>query len=123
MIDFVSTRQTTDAQTAGCARLLTAVIAQAIKDACKPITDDEKQKKIDIDSEALQGLRFLFGADLVFPLYARLIGSSAESIRFALLNKADDMAPAARRAFSDMDRRVLKARMRWCSEFMRPTHG
>jgi len=117
MIDFVSTRQTTDAQTAACARLLAAVIAQAIKDACKPMTADEKRN---LDSEARQAIQFLFGADSVFPLYASLIGSSAEAIRFALLNKAEDMVPAASRGFSDMDRRILKGRMRWRGEFMQP---
>ena len=120
MIDFVSTRQTTDAQTAACARLLAAVIAQAIKDACKPMTADEKRKKKNLDSEARQAIQFLFGTDSVFPLYASLIGSSAESIRFALLNKAEDMVQVASRSFSDMDRRVLKGRMRWRGEFMQP---
>ena len=120
MIDFVSTRQTTDAQTAACARLLAAVIAQAIKDACKPMTADEKRKEKNLDSEARQAIQFLFGTDSVFPLYASLIGSSAESIRFALLNKAEDMVQVASRSFSDMDRRVLKGRMRWRGEFMQP---
>ncbi len=123
MIDFVSTRQTTDAQTAACARLLAAVIAQAIKDACKPMTADEKRKERNLDSEARQAIQFLFGADSVFPLYASLIGSSAEAIRFALLNKAEDMAPAESRGFSDMDRRILNGRMRWRGDFMQPNVG
>ena len=120
MIDFVSTRQTTDAQTAACARLLAAVIALAIKDACKPMTAYEKRKERNLDSEARQAIRFLFGADSVFPLYASLIGSSAEAIRFALMNKADDMVPAASSRFSDVDRQILEWRMRRCVEFMQP---
>ena len=120
MIDFVSTRQTTDAQTAACARLLAAVIALAIKDACKPMTAYEKRNERNLDSEARQAIRFLFGADSVFPLYASLIGSSAKAIRFALLNKADDMVPAASSGFSDVDRQILEWRMRQCVEFMQP---
>ena len=120
MIDFVSTRQTTDAQTAACARLLAAVIALAIKDACKPMTAYEKRNERNLDSEARQAIRFLFGADSVFPLYASLIGSSAKAIRFALLNKADDMVPAASSGFTDVDRQILEGRMRRCVEFMQP---
>jgi hypothetical protein len=36
MNDFVSTRPGVDKQTAACSQLLTAVIALAIKDLCRP---------------------------------------------------------------------------------------
>jgi len=125
MIDFVATRNTTDTQTAACARLLTAVIAQAIKDACKPMNAKEKAAERNLDDEAREAIRFLFGAESVFPLYASLIGSSAESVRFALLNRPDDIGAVGGRLFTDMDRRVLSGRMRWreASSQLQPNHA
>jgi hypothetical protein len=113
MIDLVATRNTTDTQTAACARLLTAVITQAVRDACKPMNAKEKAAQRNLDGDARTAISFLFGTDSVFPLYANLIGSSAESIRFALLNKPQDVSPLGSRLFTDMDRRVLGGRMRW----------
>jgi hypothetical protein len=71
MIDFLSTRQTTDQTTAGCARLLAAVIAQAAQDAALG------------DKSAA---RFLFGKDHTFDVYARLIGTSAPGLRKRLVS-------------------------------------
>jgi hypothetical protein len=112
MIDFVSTRQTTDPQTAACARLLAAVIAQAIKDACAPMSGEEKKQERNLNTDARQAIKFLFGADSVFPLYAVLIGSSADDIRAALLRRAN-AAGDADRGISDMQRRIVAGRMRW----------
>lgn len=64
------------------------------------------------DSEARQAIRFLFGPDSIFPLYANLIGSSAESIRSALLNKHDVVALDVNRGFREVDRRILNGRVR-----------
>ncbi len=111
MIDFVSTRQGTDAQTAACARLLAAVIAQAIRDACKPPGVDERRKDRNLDGEAWRALDFLFGAGPAFALYAGLIGSSAETIRAALRNKGCSAAMARRYDLSDMARRNLQWRL------------
>lgn len=108
MIDLVSTRDGVDHQTAACARLLTAVIAQAIRDACKPVSKEEEKKCMNMDLDARAAIKFLFGDESVFPLYASLIGSSAESIRKALTEpKRGD------HGLTEMDRRFLSARKRW----------
>jgi hypothetical protein len=72
MIDFVSTRQATDQHTAGCARLLAAVISTAAQDAALG------------DKTAA---RFLFGKDPTFEVYAHLIGTSAPGLRRRLVSE------------------------------------
>lgn len=111
MIDFISTRTSTDPQTAACARLLTAVITQAIQDACTPMTTEERKQKKNLNTNARRAIRFLFGADSVFPLYAELIGVSHEAIRFALLNKAAEPQIAKKPLFTDADRRAIRVRL------------
>jgi hypothetical protein len=113
MIDFVSTRETTDQQTAACARLLSAVIAQAIKDASSPATDAEKKGNKNTCGTARSAISFLFDNDSVFPLYASLIGSSAESIRAALLEKPINSIQSKNSAYGENERRILSARLRW----------
>jgi hypothetical protein len=71
MMDLVSTRHTTDQHTAGCARLLAAVITTAAQDAALG------------DKTAA---RFLFGKDPTFEVYARLIGTSAPALRKRLVD-------------------------------------
>jgi hypothetical protein len=112
MIDFVSTRHTTDSQTAACARLLAAVIAQAIKDASTPLNTDERRQRRNLNCEARQAIHFLFGRDSVFPLYASLVGSSADAIRGALMDKSRSAWFTVSRDFSDGHRRVLGQRAR-----------
>ena len=113
MIDFVSTREGVDTQTAACARLLSSVIVQAITDASSPLSDSEKKEKKNINGHAISSIRFLFGQDSVFPLYADLIGSSAESIRSALLNVRHGASSNARFAFNEGNQRIMLTRLRW----------
>lgn len=123
MIDFVSTRSTTDVQTAACARLLAAVIAQAIRDAAQPFREKDRSKDLAMSSaeiEAREAVRFLFGGGSAFPLYASLIGSSAEAIRHALLNSPDDLVKVPGRGLSDAERRLLRHRLRMCGVAAHP---
>ncbi len=113
MIDFVSTRETTDPQTAACARLLATVITHAISDASTPPNREEKKENRNLNADALAAIDFLFGEDCVFPLYADLIGSSAESIRHALINVRQLPALNTRVTFREEDQRILLARVRW----------
>lgn len=112
MIDFVSTRAGACQQTAACARLLAAVIAHAIGDACKKPTKAEKDNPRLVDFDARKAIDFLFGPDSVFPLYADLIGSNAEAIRGALLDDGRGSINSIGRSFGAMERRVLSARIR-----------
>jgi hypothetical protein len=91
MIDFISTRSNADEQSIACARLLTAVIATAVMDLAGQGTRADRlvefnDRKV-TNHDALSSIRFFFGSHSPFPLYAKLIGSSAEDIRGALLGK------------------------------------
>ena len=105
MIDFVSTRGV-DHETAACARLLSAVISQAIKDACIPLSESEKKRFRNEHEDAAPAIRFLFEEDSIFDLYATLIGSSAKDIRAALMQKTDH-------GLKEAERRILHARVRF----------
>lgn len=110
MIDFISTRPGADEQTAACSRLLVSVIAQAIKDATKPLTITEKRKLRNLDLQASSAIKFLFDEHSVFLLYASLIGCSVDAIRFALLNEVDELDSTILRGFGNKERRVIKER-------------
>jgi hypothetical protein len=113
MIDFVSTRDTTDPQTAACARLLAAVITQAIGDASTPPNKEEKKECRNLNTDALSAIDFLFGNGSVFHLYADLIGASAESIRHALINVRQAPGLNTRVTYKEEDQRILLIRLRW----------
>jgi hypothetical protein len=113
MIDFVSTRETTDPQTAACARLLATVIAHAISDASTPPNREEKKQGRNLNSDAIAAIDFLFGNGSVFPLYADLIGASAESIRHALINVRQAPGLNTRVTYKEEDQRILLIRLRW----------
>ena len=113
MIDFVSTRPGVDKSTAACSQLLTAVIALAVKDLCRPPNAREKKgapiRLEEMDFIALDAIQFLFGKTSVFPRYAELIGSSAEDIRRALIKGEVRQGHELR----DKDFRIFNARLRW----------
>lgn len=113
MLDLVSTRTTTDPQAAACARLLAAVIASAIRDACGCMTREEKKNPGDVQCDARRALQFLFGEHSVFPLYAELIGANADTMRHALVHGKNPAVPG-RFDMGGMDRRVLRLRLRRC---------
>lgn len=111
-IDFVSTRTNTDQQTAACARLLAAVIAAAIVDAREPFSSKEKADHRN-DEKARAAISFLFDNTSVFPLYAKLIGSSHLSMRRALLERdINEMARSSITSISSYDRKIIRQRLR-----------
>jgi len=91
MIDFTSTRAGASPQDKACAQFLVAIIAYAIRDASQPLTAEERHRQVVCKPHAREALSFLFGPDLAFSAYARLIGSSAESIRRALLQPSNSV--------------------------------
>lgn len=104
MIDFISSNPNAHPQTVACARLLAAVIAQAIQDASsKQATGAENFAAID----------WLFSKTSSFEDYARLIGADAEQIRTALLEPPPDIEPKSSK-FDASNRRYLRASyMKW----------
>ena len=98
MIDFISSNPSAHPQTVACARLLAAVIAQAIEDASsRQATGAENFAAID----------WLFSTTSAFEDYARLIGADAGQIRTALLEPPPDIEPKSSR-FDTSRRRYLK---------------
>lgn len=104
MIDFISTHPMAHPQTVACARLIAAVIAQAIEDA------SNKHAPM---SENAAAVCWLFERGSNFDKYAALIGADAEAIRSALLNPPSDNEPKNSR-FDESKRRYLRlSHMRW----------
>lgn len=100
MIDFVSTHPSAHPQTVSCARLLAAVIAQAI--------DDASSTKTTI-AEAYEATNWLFDDDFMFTKYAHLIGANAQAMREAMLepHKQTDVQQVHNK-FDETKRRRLR---------------
>ena len=115
MIDFVSTRTGTDPTTAGCARLLSFLIAVAIRDASTTPTKAEFQARRNLDERAGAAIHWLFGTGSPFATYADLIGSSAPQMRRALLESVRyaGSSDASARIYTHSMRRHLQTRHRW----------
>ena len=110
-IDFVSTRDGVDPETARGARLLVAVIAQAIRDASEPTTAPERERRANLSLHAVRALWWLFEPHPAFVCYAHLIGGEAKAITDALL--ADAERSGGNALFSVADRHALQLRHRW----------
>lgn len=106
MIDFVSSHPDAHPQTVACARVLTAVIVQAIRDACERPHEKEKKECMNLYVDAREAIEFLFDDRSRFANYAALIGASPEGIRAALLQPTGG-------GVDDMSRRVIRARVDW----------
>lgn len=98
MIDFVSSNPSADPQTVACARLIAAVIAQAIDDA---------SSKTCTEAENFSAINWLFDKSSTFEEYARLIGADAGAMRKALLAPPGNTSPRYSK-FDPMKRRHLK---------------
>jgi hypothetical protein len=96
MIDFVSTHPDAQPQTVACARLLAAVIAQAVDDA-------SNRQATALEQDTAVG--WLFDKTSAFTKYAGLIGVDASALRMALLEPVDDTAVEPRTSRFDSSRR------------------
>lgn len=113
MIDFVSTRDKIDVETVRCARLLAAIIAQAIRDAARKPTKDEKKFRRS-HKHAYLSMTFLFEPHGAFDVYAGLIGLDAESVRVALLSRRRlSSSSHVKHLFNEQDRRIIQMRHAW----------
>ena len=109
MIDLVSTRFETDPEVAACARMVAAIISQAIEDACMRLPLSPKKRR-EAQYIADGGIRFLFGDDPQFSKYADLIGISAETVRQAITQERNDRMET----LSDADVKLIKRAAREC---------
>lgn len=109
MIDFVSTHPAAHPQTVACARLLAAVIAQAIEDASKKPQDRDDRVN------AAAAINWLFDETSLFTKYAHLIGADARAIREALLapHKRTDVQPTHSKFDEGKRRRLRQQHVAW----------
>lgn len=120
MIDFVSTRPGVDAQAARGAKLLAAIIADAVRQASKKPTRRELDAKRNFDaaegSHPALSIWFLFDDESPFNQYAQLIGLSAPDMRAALLSDRklnEQTIKGSPAAFTAIQRRIIKIRYRF----------
>jgi hypothetical protein len=113
-IDFLSTRTGVDVQSQRCAQLVSAVIAQAVKDLMQKPTAQERKNRMNIDPSAIRSVRFFKGATFLY--YASLIGmDGVEFMNCALRGKI------SAKHISEADVRAMRARLRWqCSAGVTP---
>ena len=104
MIDFISTHPSADQQTVACARLLAAIIAQAIDDA-----SNKQASALDQDT----AIGWLFDKTSRFEQYANLIGADASVIRTALLEPASATEPKNSKFDSSKRRMFRVSYTRW----------
>lgn len=106
MIDFISTHPDASPQTVACARLLAAVIAQAIDDA-----SNKHASALEQDT----AIGWLFDKSSLFKDYAALIGADAGMIRKALLEPAGLNEPKNSRFDASRRRQFRSSYVKWLS--------
>jgi hypothetical protein len=108
--DLVSTNAVDD-QTKASARLLAAVIAQALHDLSIKPTKDEYSERRNMNSDAIGALIF-FGKHGMFKTYAKLIGINPDNFLEGLATSKqneDEKKPC----FTEAQFRACRARMKW----------
>lgn len=114
MIDLMRTYPNVDSHTSGCAQLLAAVIADAIKCASTPPSKEELEYKTSVNRQSCDAARsiwFLFDDKSLFTLYAKLIGMDAEAIRDALLSTSKTYKHKGE--FTWAQSRIIRLRYAW----------
>lgn len=114
MLDLMRTNNNVDAETQGCAKLITAIIADAIHCAGSKPRDKEVEFKTSMNWESCDAARsiwFLFDDESPFNLYAKLVGLDAIAIREALLDPSKNYLPKGE--FGPTQARVIRIRYQW----------
>lgn len=117
MLDLLRTRTATDPETAGCAKLIAAIIADSIRSASSKPNSVEQSKRINMNTrfyDAAKSLWFLFDHASMFTAYAHMIGLDAREIRKHLLDPDRKYRPKAE--FDDVAARNLRIRYGWYLE-------
>lgn len=110
MIDFVSTRVSTDPATRAAAQLIAAGIAQFLRDASQKPTREEQERHRNLKWSALSAIEYLFGKGSSFEDHIEMLGGTAAPFRAALL---DDRPLQENGPFTHYQRRIIQARYRW----------
>jgi len=124
-IDFVSTREGVDVQSQRCARLVGAVIAQALKDLTERPLKDERINKINLNKNVIRSIYFF--SSPAFINYAAMVGFDGKEFLDRILiggttteYNGEEWVTKVRKipinGVSEMDLRTIRARLRWrCS--------
>lgn len=118
MIDLVSTN-TTDVQAQRSAHLLAAVVAQAIRDSCRPVIAPEFVFKRN-SKLAHQAVSWILEEGGNFDAYCTLIGVNSDALRKALVDESISLSSAPGAMFNFKDRQVFKQRVEWHRQDPRP---
>ncbi len=110
MIDFVSTRESTDPETRKNAQLLASIIAQFIRDASTKPSDKEANDCRNWNEDASRAVAYLFDEGSPFEDHIELLGGSAATFRAALRS---DRSLDGSSLFTTVQRRIIQARLRW----------
>lgn len=125
-IDFVSTREDTDVQSQRCARLVGAIIAQALKDLMERPSAKERSDKMNINVNAVRSVYF-FNSQ-TFINYAAMVGFDGKEFLERLVKGGTTIEyngeewvtknrVVPKNYISEMELRTIRARLRWrCSE-------
>jgi hypothetical protein len=122
MLDLVSTREDIDPQTAANAKLLAAIIADAVRQASQKPSKQEQAARRNLDHDNYHpglSIWFLFNDESVFKTYAQLIGLEAQAFRDAFLSDRtlkERTVKGQPAPFTSMERRVIKQRYAWYRE-------
>lgn len=114
MLDLMRTRTGADPTTEGCAKLLAAIISDAIECASSTPREEEKKRRMNINWDSCDAARsvwFLFDDASPFRAYAHLIGVDAQDIRRALLDPHKKYPPKS--GFSESKAHNVRTRYRW----------
>jgi hypothetical protein len=110
MIDFNSTKQSTNREIVPYLRLLAAIVSQAVQDAAMVSIKSADKKNIrEVENNALSALRFLFGQHDDFSTMAGIIGFDAEDMRRALVNGKN--SPFGVSSYTDRMRSTIRQRL------------
>lgn len=89
MIDFFSTRDSTQPEDRHAARMLAALIAAQLRAAAKFPHFQEIDHKRNYDHDALAAIEYLFARGSAFEDHIELLGSNAAVFRLALLEERE----------------------------------
>lgn len=125
-IDFVSTRSGVDVQSQNCAKLIGAVIAQALKDLMERPAYEERINKINLNKNAIRSIYFFDSK--IFINYAAMVGFDGKEFLERIIvggttieHDGEAWVTRVRKIpvnyISEMELRTIRARLRWrCSE-------
>lgn len=113
MVDFTSTQQGIDDQSARCARLVAAVIAQALRDLAIPINENEKKHGINLVGNAYESLKFFYDSSSPFKQYAVMVGVEAKPFIDNLESRDYESQEVKHPYLKDRELRTIRRRLRW----------